>query len=94
MKIKMRSNGVRIENMQLTVATFLLHVFNAPSHLLSEMQVIAFHLQSYLLQLLQQKYIYAHTLAFSEARVSVCVCVSTGAMMMMIKIIIIKMNFK
>ena len=59
MKIKMRSNGVRIEYLQLTVATFLLHVFNALSHLLSEMQVIAFH--SYLLQLLQQISIYTHT---------------------------------
>ena len=53
---------MRIEYLQLEeVATFLLHVFNAPFLLLSEMQAIAFHLQSYLLQLLQQIYVCTHT---------------------------------
>ena len=43
--------------------------------LLSEMQVFAFYLQSYLLQLFATN-ICMHThICFYEARVSVCVCV-------------------
>jgi hypothetical protein len=89
----MRSNGVRIEYLQLKVATFLLHVFNALV-LLIKMQVIAFYLQSYLLQLFATNmYAHTHLLLRSESE---CVCVSTGAMMvmMMMIIIIIKNNFK
>ena len=72
----MRSNGVRIEYLQLKVATFLLHVFNALSRLLSKMQVVAFYLQSYLLQLFATNmYAHTHLLLRSESE---CVCVSQG----------------
>ena len=69
---------MRIEYLQLKeVASFLLHVFNALSLLLSEMQAFALHLQSYLLQLLQQIYVCTHTFAFTQ-REWVCVCKHGG----------------